>query len=165
VNTDLLAERLRQLVGSPPGDNSVTVAATDLGTLTAEFGDHLPSDVTEFFSAFTEVSLPDLWNAYFIGPASWSVAVRRAGEPRAVRINGSDVGVIIVASNGGGTLYGIPVAGGAVLVLPPGGIDERGVYESEFARPVAGSFGEFVERLVSAALAGERDPFDPYRRS
>jgi hypothetical protein len=171
MDTDLLADRLRsvaqlvteRVVGYPPGDNSVTVAPTDPTTLTTEFGDHLPADITVFFSAFTEVSLPDLWNAYFIGPASWSVALHRGGEPRAVRLDGSDIEVIIVASNGGGTLYGIPVAGGPVLVLPPGGIDENGVYESEFARPVAHSFGEFLEGLVNAGLAGEWDPFDPYR--
>jgi hypothetical protein len=171
MDVDLLADRLRsvaklaaeRVVGYPPGENSVTVGSTDPTALTAEFGDYLPADITEFFSAFTEVSLPDLWNAYFIGPASWSATLHRNGEPRAVRLNGSDIEVIILASNGGGTHYGVPVAGGPVLVLPPGGIDKDGVYESKFAHPVAGSFGEFLEKIVSAALAGERDPFDPYR--
>jgi hypothetical protein len=171
MDTDLLADRLRsvaklaaeRVVGYPPGENSVTAGPADPTALTAEFGDHLPADIIEFFSAFTEVSLPDLWNAYFIGPASWSVTLHRNGEPRAVRLNGSDIEVVILASNGGGTLYGIPVEGGPVLVLPPGGIDKDGVYESKFARPVAVSFSEFLERIVSTALAGEWDPFDPYR--
>jgi hypothetical protein len=168
----MLGDRLRsvarlaaeRVVGYSPGENSVNATPADPAVLTAEFGD-VPADVLEFFGAFTEVSLPDLWNAYSIGPPSWSVALHRNGEPRAVRLDGSDIEVIIVAWNGGGTLYGIPVAGGPVLVLPPGGIDKDGVYESAFARPVADSFGEFVDGLVSAALAGEWDPFDPYRTS
>jgi hypothetical protein len=170
MDVTLLADRLRavarlaeaSVVGYPPDDNTVDVTPTDPAVLTAEFGD-VPADVLEFFGAFTEVSLPNLWNAYHIGPASWSVTLHRNDEPRAVRLDGVETDVIIVAANGGGTHYGVLVAGGPVLVLPPGGIDKDGVYESEFARPVAGSFGEFVEGLVSAALAGEWDPFDPFR--
>ncbi|CAM3954083.1 SMI1/KNR4 family protein [Kibdelosporangium persicum] len=140
----------------PPGTNEV-VKSAGIGEVTARFGGRLPAEVAGFFSVIGEVSLPDLWNGYFIGPLGWSADLYRDSSPREVRGHGE---VVVVASNGGGTLYAIPNTG-EVLALPPGGIDD-GVYTGP-AREVAESFGEFLERLTLAATSGERDPFDPYK--
>ncbi|MCE7010769.1 SMI1/KNR4 family protein [Kibdelosporangium philippinense] len=140
----------------PPGENTVGEPG-GIEELVAEFGGDLPADVVEFFSAIGAVSLPDLWNGYFIGPTSWSSTLRRTGELREVLGHGD---VLVVASNGGGTLYAIPRTG-EVLVLPLAGI-ENGVYLGQ-AREVADSLEDFIDGLINAATSGEWDPFDPDR--
>lgn len=160
-----IAEQLRAVADQVSG--SVTPAAADgLSALTGEVGS-VPDEVTEFFTEVGEVKLANLWNGYFVGPPSWSASLYQAGEPRAFRKDGQETEIVVVASNGGGVLYAVPVSGGEVYVLPPSGID-NGVYDADSFmartfRPVAGSFGEFLDRLAGAALAGEPDPFDPYR--
>jgi hypothetical protein len=74
---------------------------------------------------------------------------------------------MIVASNGGGVLYAVPVpAGGPVLVLPNAAIED-GIYSADQPmargfRAVAADFTGFLDRLTTAALIDEaRDPFDP----
>ncbi|HEV7933724.1 MAG TPA: hypothetical protein VGP70_15635 [Actinomadura sp.] len=73
--------------GYPPGDNLVVSASgrEDLRVLEAEFGDRVPADIAVFFGAVATVELPDLWNGYFIGPATWITGIHKAGEPRHVR--------------------------------------------------------------------------------
>ncbi|WAL68729.1 hypothetical protein ORV05_13425 [Amycolatopsis cynarae] len=40
--------------------------------MTEEFGNRVPGEVLAFFRAVEQISLPDLWNGYFIGPADWT---------------------------------------------------------------------------------------------
>jgi hypothetical protein len=153
--------------GYPPGDNRVVPASgrEDLQALEAEFGDRVPVDIAAFFGAVAAVRLPDLWNGYFIGPTIWITDLHKTGEPRYVRSGGETREVMIVASNGGGVLYAVPVpAGGPVLVLPNGAIED-GVYSADQpVHAVAADFTGFLERLTTAALTEEAcDPFDPYR--
>ncbi|MEU9019800.1 hypothetical protein [Actinomadura sp. NPDC048394] len=160
-----------QRFGYPPGDNHVVLArdATGAAALQAAFPGKVPPDVAAFFTAVSEVSLPDVWNAYFIGPVSWTIELHKASEPRYVRFEDADREVMILASNVGGDMFGLLVAPeGSMLAIPAAGI-ENGVHRADTAgapgyRPIADTFGQFLQRLAQAALAGEPDPFDPHRR-
>jgi hypothetical protein len=157
--------------GYPLGENVVVEATRPehLSVLTEEFDGRVPEEVTTFFNRVAEIKLPNLWNGYFIGPTSWVAGIHKAAEPGAVRFDGGDREIMVLATNGGGVTYGRPTEGDSgVFVLPPAGIDD-GVYLTDSLmarnfREVAGSFEEFLEELASSALAGAPDPFDPYRR-
>jgi len=154
--------------GYPPGDHHVTPATDTAGidALKQEFGESLPTSVARLFGTVTEVSLPDLWNGYFIGPASWSIGLHQAAEPRAVAMDDAIVEVLIIGSDGGGSLYALALDGTeAVFSLPPAGI-ERGVWtrpSNEPTRKLAGSLNEFlsifVAQLEDYVLHGGPAPF------
>ncbi|MBA8926115.1 hypothetical protein BC739_003314 [Kutzneria viridogrisea] len=168
---DLLRSAIpRGITRNRGGENSVVLegAREGIRELRAQFGADLPADVADFFAAVHEVVLTDLWNGYFLGPASWIADVHRVGDPRYVRSRGETFEVMAVACNGGGVLYVVPLPSGApVLVLPSARID-NGVYLADTApargfRAVADDLAGFVEGLVDAAISGESDPYDPYR--
>lgn len=56
----------------------------------------VPRDVRQFFRAISEVSLPDVWNGYFLGPPDLAVDTWKAGQPD---------GRIVIGSDGGGALF------------------------------------------------------------
>lgn len=163
-----IGETFERRMQFPPGVNIVlpAVDTSDLGVLERELSRRVPEDARAFFRTVAEVRWPDLWSGYTIGPASWSARLHQDGTPRAVRAGAEDIEVVVLAANGAGVLYGVPVdEGGPLLVLPPATI-EAGVYltdspGAEGFGAAADSFAAFVDRLTEAALAGEPDPFDP----
>jgi len=142
----------RERVGYEPGNQQVQLACEEENSsvLVEEFGDRLPAEVKDFFEVVARLSLPDFWNGYFVGPPSWSVKVHRYREPLMVQLESTPIEVMAVGSDGGGTLYVVPIPeGGPVYQLPPSGIDD-GVYEPWMAPPIiATGFDDFIERLVS----------------
>ena len=141
-----------QRVGYEPGDQKVQLACEEENgsLLVEEFGDRLPAEVKDFFDVVAQLSLPDFWNGYFVGPPSWSVTVHRYREPLMVQLGSTRIEVLAIGSDGGGTLYVVPIPeGGPVYQLPPSDIDD-GVYEPWVAPPIiATGFDDFIEKLVS----------------
>lgn len=167
----LIAEHLgdfAERVGYPPDDNHVAVAE-DADALSGELGSRLPGEVVAFFRYFDRIHLPDFWNGYFIGPASWVVEVHRAEAPRWVRIGWTRAEVAIVGCDGGGTSFAVPlVSGTPVMRLPQSGIED-GTWEPWPGQDldsitIATDFDDFVLRFVDGierlVRHDEPGPFD-----
>ncbi|GAA4576459.1 SMI1/KNR4 family protein [Planotetraspora kaengkrachanensis] len=154
--------------GYPPDTNALVPADGDeeLRALSQQLGAPLPADISAFFGAVEEASLPDLWNGYFIGPPSWIAELHRSREPRFIRHGTTTHEVMIIASCGGGVLYAVPLPDGRPILALPNSAIQNGVYDADVAGfgPVAANLDEFMRTLITAALAEDSiDPFDPYQ--
>lgn len=98
-----------QRFGYPPDHNVLMDAATRGGSAMAEAlrsRVSVPSAVVEFFDLVEELSLPDVWNGYFLGPASRVTATYVDESPRWLAASdGSVREVLVIGSDGGGALY------------------------------------------------------------
>ena len=74
-----------------------------------ELDGRVPSAVVEFFDVVEEVSLPDVWNGYFLGPVDRVIDAYVDASPRFITVDGEVLEVLTVGSDGGG--------GGALLRL------------------------------------------------
>ncbi|NUT31554.1 MAG: SMI1/KNR4 family protein [Hamadaea sp.] len=153
--------------GYAPADNHVSpaVQADGVIALRRAFDGRAPESVMRFFGAVEEVSLPDFWNGYFLGPAEWSAGLRSAGEPRAMATADGVVDVLIVGSDGGGSLFAVAVDGtDPVYLLPPSAIED-GVWTpgSAQATRLADSLDDFLALFVTGledhVLRGGAAPF------
>ncbi|GII27570.1 hypothetical protein [Planotetraspora mira] len=149
--------------GYPPGTNATVLSDGDeeLRVLSQQLGAPLPSDISAFFSAIAEVSLPDLWNGYFI-------ELHSSQDPRFIRHGATIQEVMIVASNGGGVLYAAPLPDGRPILALPNSAIQNGIYDADVTGfgPVAANLDEFMRTLIAAALAEDSiDPFDPYQQN
>lgn len=187
MNTDEFVHRINRLIeihmegfeekhGFPPGDNKILPADPASGAdsaLVQEFGDGVvPDDMLAFFGRIERVSLPDFWNAYFLGPASWVVSIHRAESPRQIQLPDGPAEVVMVGSDGGGTMYGlVPSEANGVYGLPQDRIKDgvyvpthRGIYAPEQLRKIAIDFSDFLSRLVTGleeyVADGSAGPFD-----
>lgn len=126
-------EGFRESYGYEPDANYVRRLDPDSASpFDGDLGFVVPVEVRKFFRAVAEVSLPDVWNGYFLGPPDLGIRAWRAGEPR---------GRIVVGSDGGGALY---------VVRPE---DESPVFrmtDAFDASPVrvAATFDGFLVRLL-----------------
>ncbi|MFG1942278.1 hypothetical protein [Nonomuraea sp. NPDC048826] len=115
--------------------------------LVTAFGGRVPADVLDFFATVGEVSLPDFWNGYFIGPPEWIASVHRDRAPATIRRGSGTTEIMVFGSDGGGTLFAVPVPDGRpVYRLPPGEI-AGGCHAGP--ETVAGTFAGFLESLVT----------------
>jgi len=99
--------------GYPPDANVVVAAPRPSGTLmhtSLEGRVQVPSVIVDFFDAIEEVSLPDVWNGYFLGPADRVVAAHIEESPRWITIGSELQEVLLVGSDGGGALYCASIA-------------------------------------------------------
>jgi hypothetical protein len=134
--------------GYAPDENTVALATQEeiAAVLRQEFGDRLPAAIAEFFGAITKVSLPDVHIGYFIGPPAYIVGLRAAREPHWADFDGKRREVLVFGSDGGGSLYAVPLPSGQpVYELPPAEI-ENGLYSGQ-AVAVADDFDDFLDRL------------------
>ncbi|GAA1293978.1 hypothetical protein Psi02_42300 [Planotetraspora silvatica] len=156
--------------GYPPGTNTTVLADGDeeLRALSQELGAPLPADISAFFGAIAEVSLPDLWNGYFIGPPNWIAELHNSREPRFIRHGTTTQEVMIIAANGGGMLYAAPLPDGRPILALPNSAIQNGIYDADVAGfgLVAANLDEFMRTLITAGLAEDStDPFDPYQQN
>ena len=121
----------------------------------------LPSEVREFFTSIDEVSLPDAWNGYFIGPASEVVQRFEHSDPGLLAVEPAPHRIVAIGSDGGGSFFALDLdAGGAALRISDATIT-RGVL-SGVVREVAPDLDGFLELLaanVAAVARGEDPPF------
>jgi hypothetical protein len=107
-----------------------------------------PPALAEFYAEVAEVSLPDVYNGYFIHPVSRLAESIEWGLP--VRVEVGSIGdVATFGSDGGGGLFCVALAGGEVYYLPPGRIVD-GVYSGGMDVPgrIATDFADFLRRLL-----------------
>lgn len=113
----------------------------------------IPRSVIEFFDAIEEVSLPDVWNGYFLGPVDWVASKHAAREPRWMSVSGDLVEILLVGSDGGGALYAVALSDGAVYRLEEPAIADgvaRTAVEHQISR-LADDFSDFLD-LFAAGL-------------
>jgi hypothetical protein len=172
MNPDDFVHRINRLIesrmqgfeetyGYPPEENEVVVAPAGSGgsdALIQEFGGIVPDDVLAFFDRVQMVSLPDFWNAYFIGPVSWIIGLHSSGDIRFIKLSDDPVDLIMLGSDGGGTMYGlVPAEANAVYSLPLDRLED-GVYvptyrgawgfESPGFGKIAEGFSDFLWRFT-----------------
>lgn len=127
--------------GYAPDENEVVERVARLD------GSGLPPQVHQFFSAVDRVSLPDVWNGYFLGPAAEvhqrfldGVLTHVAGSPAPHR-------VVAVGSDGGGTFFAVDVdAGGTVIRIADPAV--RAGVVTGVVEALAGDLDAFLEALV-----------------
>lgn len=98
--------------------------------------------IADFFEIVAEVSLPDVWNGYFVGPEDVYAPER---WPRKLRgPDGVALEVSIFGGDGGGSHYALGPQGAII-------IDNGSIVGGELvgsARFVAASFDDFLELLL-----------------
>lgn len=119
----------------------------------------LPAQARAFFDVVEELSWPDVWNGYFLGPAGDVVRRYRNDDPGAVMVGTDRHRALAIGSDGGGSYFVIDVHGGGVVlhVLEP--FVRDGVIHGD-ARVVAADLDGFLESLVEnvGLVAGGQQP-------
>ncbi|HEY3002051.1 MAG TPA: hypothetical protein VGJ44_06845, partial [Kribbellaceae bacterium] len=116
------------------------------------------------FNVIEEVSLPDVWNGYFIGPATRVVATYADKYPRWLELGGWRVEILVVGSDGGGALYVVGVEQDSPVFRIEEAAIESGVLCPATERQVqrlATDFSAFLELFASSLelhAAGESTP-------
>ncbi|MFI7705827.1 hypothetical protein [Nonomuraea sp. NPDC049480] len=156
--------------GYPPGENVVVAASPgeSAATLEPEFGPRVPADVGAFFDVIAQVSLPDFWNGYFLGPPSWIAGLHRAREPQTVKTGAGEQEVLVFGSDGGGTMYAVPLPEGRPVYKLPSGELRDGCYRHPLGTAdsppiIADDLEEFLtvlaDGLESHVANGSPGPF------
>lgn len=166
-SSEQLLERFEERYGYPP-DVNVVVTGTGQGgsKLSLEPGSdtQIPPSIVEFFNVVEEVSLPDVRNGYFLGPAT-SVAAKHADMyPRWLELGGRRVEILVIGSDGGGALYVVGVDEDSAVFRIEEAAIESGVLCPATERQVqrlAANFSAFLELFASSLesyAAGETTP-------
>lgn len=142
--------------GYEPDDQDVIEASdsdTDLSSL--------PPDVASLFGRISEISWPDVWNGYFVGPAAEMIKRKHENEPGSIAI-GSDVhDAMQIGSDGGGAYFVFDIdAGGTVLRVSDATVD-NGILHGTVTQ-LAPNLDGFLEALTTnleAVNRGQRPPF------
>jgi hypothetical protein len=166
-SSEQLLERFEERYGYPPGVN-VVVTGTGQGGSRLSLGlgpdAQVPLSVVEFFDGIEEVSLPDVWNGYFIGPATRVVAAHVDKYPRWLELGGRWVEILVIGSDGGGALYVVGVEEDSPVFRIEEAVIESGVLcpaTKRQAQRVAANFSTFLELFASSLelyAAGETTP-------
>lgn len=157
-------ERFEELYGYPPGDHVIgdsDYMDTPEGTTTA--WSQLPAEWREFLVECSEISLPDLWNGVFIGPARWIQAM--SSEVEAVETDAGPVPVIAVGSDGGGGYFLVRRGqSGPIFHVGVGALKGGLLSPSGKTATIADSLDEFVGKIVLAVKratnGANTNPFD-----
>lgn len=106
VNVESLMQGFEERFGYAPSDNLV-IAGGDRNSaaLQHQVGGRVPVAIVEFFDAVEAVSLPDVWNGYFLGPVDRVVSAYVDEGPRSITVEGELQAVLLIGSDGGGALY------------------------------------------------------------
>jgi hypothetical protein len=121
----------------------------------------MPSEVRNFFEVIDEVSLPDAWNGYFLGPAEDVFLRFERGDPGLLAVEPHAHRIIAIGSDGGGSYFALDLdAGGAVIRVSDAAVAEG--LMSGVVRNVAPSLDGFLEALVvnvAMVARGDEPPF------
>ena len=111
-STEQLVEGVEERYGYAPGINHIVSGSGRSGSMLRselEIDGEISPSVVEFFNVFEEVSLPDMWNGYFIGPATRLRDTHAEKYPRWLALDGRQLEILVVGSDGGGALYVVGV--------------------------------------------------------
>lgn len=166
-SSEQLLKRFEERYGYPP-DVNVVVTGTGRGgsELRLELGPdtQVPPSIVEFFNVVEEVSLPDVWNGYFIGPATRVAAMHADKRPRWLELGGRRVEILVIGSDGGGALYVVGVEEDSPVFRIEEAAIESGVLCPATERQVqrlAANVSAFLELFASSLesyAAGETTP-------
>jgi hypothetical protein len=168
ASVESLMDGFEERFGYPPDANIVVAARHPGGTAMRTSLDgrvQAPSAVIDFFDAIEEVSLPDVWNGYFLGPADRVVAAHIEESPRWITVGSELQEVLLIGSDGGGALYCASVEEPAPVFRVDEASIRHGVATGALAhvRPLASDFPAFLDALAVAvetsAQGRERPPF------
>lgn len=98
-STSQLLERFEERFGYPPDLNFVATTPGRDGTRLSgavEPDAVVPLSVVEFFNAIEEVSLPDVWNGYFLGPVRRVIDPYTNGAPRWLMLDGRQIEILVI---------------------------------------------------------------------
>jgi hypothetical protein len=111
----------------------------------------LPDPARAFFSTVDEISWPDIWNGYFLGPASETSWRFRNQDPGSVVVGSEQHRSLAIGSDGGGAYFVLDLdAGGTVLHISEATVQDgvlRGI-----TKEVAPDLNVFLERLIENVL-------------
>jgi len=168
-STEQVLERFEERYGYPPGVNEVVTGTRQGGSqMSLELGHdaQVPPSIIEFFNAIEQVSLPDIWNGYFIGPATRIAAAHAEKYPRWLEHGGRLVEILVIGSDGGGALYVVGVDEDSPVFRIEEAAIESGVLRPATERQVerlAANFSAFLElfagRLEFYASGGTTPSF------
>jgi len=112
--------------------------------------------VVEFFDAVEEVSLPDVWNGYFLGPVDRVIRAYADESPRFITVEAELLEVLTVGSDGGGALFCVSLEEPA----PTFRLDEASIRDGVaaappgFVRQLAPDFPGFLDAIAAAIESG-----------
>jgi hypothetical protein len=110
----------------------------------------LPEALRPLYAVCGGVSLPDVWNAYFVHSADKLALNKKRGLP--TRIAGTPpIDIEVFGSDGGGGTFAV-ATDGAVYYLPSWGVVENNVYTGDDirgARRISSSVIGFLQRLLA----------------
>jgi hypothetical protein len=140
--SDLLAELARQETPYPFDTNELRSPVSRDAVV--------PEALRSLYAVCDGVSLPDVWNAYFIDPADELVSNKKRGLP--IQIAGTPpIEIEPFGSDGGGGIFAV-TTDGAVYYLPSWGVVENNVYigdDTRGARRISNSVIGFLQRLLA----------------
>lgn len=152
-----LLDGFEERFGYEPDTNEIGLTTDDRGVGTSD----LPPQVRAFFQSIDEVSLPDVWNGYFLGPADLVIRCFNDNDPGAVVVNSEEHRAMSIGSDGGGAYFAIDLdAGGAMLRVSEATV-KAGALRGN-VQQVAPDFDTFLEVLcdnISAVARGEEPTF------
>lgn len=112
----------------------------------------LPDAARAFFSRVEEVSWPDIWNGYFLGPAIEMTRRFRDHEPGWLKVGEEGHRCFAFGSDGGGAYFVLDLdARGTVLRVSDATVRD-GVLQGH-TTGLAPDFGSFLERLLENVVA------------
>ena len=126
---------------------------------TTEIASALPHAALRVFLQVDEISWPDVWDGYFVGPTASVVGRHLGREHEQLVIGDAAVPVVVVGSDGGGGYFAVDADGVVRLVADPTVVD--GVPAGSVV-VVASSPEEFLDRLVENALTAARGDVPPF---
>jgi hypothetical protein len=139
--TEVLVELASQHSDYPLGTNELRKAASHHVDL--------PQKLQSLYEVCDGISLPDVYNGYFIDSAQRVASASNRGEP--ILVEGSQsIPIHVFGSDGGGGRFVLGTVDGAVYYLPSSGAVNNSTYIEDSVvtiRRVAGSVIEFLWRL------------------
>jgi hypothetical protein len=167
TSVDILMQGFEERFGYPADANVVLAAQHPGGTAIRSELDgrvQVPSPVVEFFDVVEEVSLPDIWNGYFLGPSDRVVTAHADESPRWITAESGELQeVLLVGSDGGGALYCASVDEPAPVFRVDQASIRRGVATAPpgHIQQLASNFPAFLEALalaIESSAAGHETP-------
>lgn len=144
--TDRVMDGFEERMGYEPDFQKIRATPKGLRLDLSDF----PEPARLFFGSVSEVSWPDIWNGYFIGPVREVVRRRHEADPDRLSVGSVERECAIIGSDGGGSYFVLDLsAEPAVLRVSEATIHGRVLCGR--VEKVAPSFDAFLELLVENA--------------
>jgi hypothetical protein len=119
-----MINKLEQLDFGYPLDTNVIYARSsqdDIDSLNSKIGDSMPASILEFYTHCGGISLPDVWNGYYI----YSIEIILSSAERYIptKIYGTPpYDILVFGGNGGGRLFASRLDSEEIIYLREGSV-------------------------------------------